>query len=284
MAQNGTSLQKDVDTKPEETTENVVEDSKPEETKNGVEDSKPEETAENGVEDSKETNASPQNSSGVRTMAKSSVPAKNQGFIKSLLIRISRIWPLKYVFVMLRKIAAFAGFPEVESIGIADQMQSPRRRFLSGKKRIGRLARLILLLTPYRLQCALGYHAAENIGNAEVSDEIRKSPLKPHGKGSKRKQDDIEVEEEYHSWVTFMAEDLPDEDQEDDPTYEPSKFSNSDSEENRSKNDTESDLEVEEKDGMFMLKESTQDPPANEAQIQNGEIEPINEEQKTSAE
>ncbi|XP_040197835.1 uncharacterized protein LOC120930723 [Rana temporaria] len=114
--------------------------------------------------------------------------------------------------------------------------------------------------------------------------EIRKSPLKPHGKGSKRKQDDIEVEEEYHSWVTFMAEDLPDEDQEDDPTYEPSKFSNSDSEENRSKNDTESDLEVEEKDGMLMLKESTQDPPANEAQIQNGEIEPINEEQKTSAE
>ncbi|XP_077334675.1 uncharacterized protein LOC143976064 [Lithobates pipiens] len=244
MAQNGTSPQKDVDAKPEETTENGVEDLK----------------------------------------AKSSVPAESQGFIKSLLLRISRIWPLKYVFVILKKIASFAGFTEVEKIGIADQMQSPRRRFLSGKKRIGRLARLILFVTPYRLQCALGYHAAEKIGNAECSDEIRKSPLKPHGKGSKRKQDDMECEEEYHNWVTFMAEDLPDEDQEDDPTYEPSKSSDSDSEENRSKNDTESDVEVEEKDGVLMLKECTQDTPANEEPIQNGEIEPNNEEQKTSTE
>ncbi|XP_073452746.1 uncharacterized protein [Aquarana catesbeiana] len=242
MAQNGTSPQKDVDAKPEETTEKGVEDSK----------------------------------------AKSSVPAKNQGFIKSLLLRISRIWPLKYVFVILKKIASFAGFTEVENIGIADPMQSTRRR-LSGKKRIGRLTRLILFVTPYRLQCALGYHAAEKIGNAKYSDEIRKSPLKPHGKGSKRKQDDLVIEEEHHSWVKFMAEDLPDEDQEDDPTYEPSMSSESDSEENRSKNDTESDVEVEEKDGIFMLKESTQDTPANEEHVQNGEIEPNNEEQKTSS-
>lgn len=264
MAQNGTSPQKSVDSKAEETTENGVGDSK--------------ET------DAMETNASPNNSRSVHTKAKSSVPAKNQGFIKLLLLRISRIWPLKYVFVILKKIASFAGFTEeVENLGIADQMQSPKRRFLSGKKRIGRLARLILFITPYRLQCALGYHAAENIGNAEVSDEIRKSPLKPHGKGSKRKQDDLEVEEEYHSWVTFMTEDLPDEDQADDPTYEPSKSSDSDSEENRSKNDTESDVEVEEKDGVLMLKESTQDTPANEEQMQNGEIEPNNEEQKTSS-
>lgn len=49
--------------------------------------------------------------------------------------------------------------------------------------------------------------------------DLRKSPLKPCGKGSKRKQDDLEMEEQ-HSWVTFLAEDLPDEDQVDDPTYE----------------------------------------------------------------
>ncbi|XP_018427831.1 PREDICTED: uncharacterized protein LOC108800344, partial [Nanorana parkeri] len=219
--------------------------------------------------------------------AKSSVPAKNQGF-KSLLLRISCIWPLKYVFAILKKIASFAGFTgEVETVGIADQM-SPRRRFLSGRKRIGRLARLILFITPYRLQCALGYHSADSIGKTEGCDEIRKSPLKPSGKGNKRKQDDLEVEEEYHSWVTFMTEDLPEEDQDDDPTYEPSK-SETDSEENRSKNDTESDLEVEEKDGVLMLKESSQDTPVNEQardtpvneeQAQEGEN---NEEQKTSS-
>ncbi|KAM5193357.1 uncharacterized protein ACMZJ9_015708 [Mantella aurantiaca] len=243
---------------------------------------KPEETTENDAGDSKETNASP-NSKSVSTKAKSSVPIKNQGYMKSLFERIARIWPLKYVFVILQKIASIAGLTiEVETIGFADQT-SPKRRFLSGRKRIGRLARLVLFVTPYRLQCALGYRAAESIGKTKGSEEIRKSPLKPCGKGNKRKQDDVEVEEEYHSWVTFLTEDLPDEDQADDSTYEPSK-SESDSEENRSKNDTESDLEIEEADGLLMLKESTQDTPATE-QTQNGETgeTECNVEQKTTS-
>ncbi|XP_072263184.1 uncharacterized protein [Pyxicephalus adspersus] len=217
------------------------------------------------------------------TKAKSPVPAKNQGLIKSIIIRIFHIWPLKYVLTILNKIASFAGLTEqVETVGFADPTTPKRRRLLSGRKRIGRLARLILFVTPYRLQCALGYHNAESIGKTKGFEEIRKSPLKPYGKGNKRKQDDMEVEEEYHSWVTFMTEDLPEEDQDDDPTYEPSN-SDIDSEENRSKNDTESDLEVEEKDGVLMLKESTQDTPANEQQKQEREIKPNNEDQKTSS-
>ncbi|XP_077111483.1 uncharacterized protein LOC143767199 [Ranitomeya variabilis] len=187
---------------------------------------------------------------------KSIMPAENCGYMKSLISRITHIWPLKYVFKILKQIAVFTGLlEEVENIGTAEQISPSKRRFVSGKKRIGRLTRLILLVTPYRIQYALGYRAEERIGKT-TADDIRKSPLKPYGKGSKRKQDDLDMEEQ-HSWVALMSEDLPDEDQDDDPTYEPS-ISESDSEENKSKNDTESDLEVEEKNGVMMLKEAAQ--------------------------
>ncbi|XP_069601785.1 uncharacterized protein [Ranitomeya imitator] len=188
---------------------------------------------------------------------KSIMPAENCGYMKSLISRIAHIWPLKYVVKILKQIAVFTGLlEEVENIGTAEQISPSKRRFVSGKKRIGRLTRLILLVTPYRIQYALGYRAEESIGKTTV-DDIRKSPLKPCGKGSKRKQDDLDMEEQL-SWVAALAsEDLPYEDQDDDPTYEPS-ISESDSEENKSKNDTESDLEVEEKNGFMMLKEAAQ--------------------------
>lgn len=79
-------------------------------------------------------------------------------------------------FAVIRKIASFSGLPEeveteeVEIVGMADQMSPKRRRFLSGRKRIGRMARLILCITPYRLQCALGYRTTESIGKNEGSD------------------------------------------------------------------------------------------------------------------
>ncbi|XP_063770847.1 uncharacterized protein LOC134907221 [Pseudophryne corroboree] len=231
---------------------------------------------------SKDTDEGAKKSCDVETKA-TAVPARSPGYIKCLLLRISCIWPLKYVFKMLKKVVSFAGLSEeVETVGSAEQT-SPNRRFLSGKKRIGRLARLILLITPYRLQCALGYRSVQNLGKTSASDDIRKSPLKLHGKGSKRKQDDLDMEEQ-HSWVTFMTEDLPDEDQVDDPTYEPSN-SETDSEENKSKNDTESDLEVEEKDGVVMLKEATQETQGTEEQIHKSPCEesnPDGEEQKTT--
>uniref|UniRef100_A0A8C5M5H9 Uncharacterized protein n=1 Tax=Leptobrachium leishanense TaxID=445787 RepID=A0A8C5M5H9_9ANUR len=202
-----------------------------------------------------------------------------KGIVKSLLFRMTRIWPLKYMFNILKKIGSFAGFSEVENIG-ATGPNSPRvRRFVSGRKRIGRLTRIILYFTPHRLQCALGYHSNESIGQASGLEDIKKSPLKPCGKGSKRKQDDLDLEEQ-HSWVTFMNEDLPD-DEPDDPTYEPSN-SDTDSEEQHSKNDTESDIEIEERDGVTMLKESidkedhlsTQKQINDDEQTCNGEQSP----------
>ncbi|XP_075710333.1 uncharacterized protein LOC142743425 [Rhinoderma darwinii] len=231
-------------------------------------------------EDSKETDVSSEKSCGEGSKIKSPMPIQNTGYLKSLLLRICQIWPLKYVFKMLKKIAVFAGLSEVETIGSAEATTPNRRRYLSGKKRIGRLARLVLLVTPYRIQCLLGFRTAESIGNTSA-DDIRKSPLKLHGKGSKRKQGDLEMEEQ-HSWVAFMNDDLPDEDQDDDPTYEPSN-SESDSEENKSKNDTESDLEVEEKDGVMMLKETTSDDTQDDKEQTNAseseEPNPDSEEQ-----
>ncbi|XP_073498789.1 uncharacterized protein [Phyllobates terribilis] len=218
-----------------------------------------------------ESNEGAKNSCDEGLKVKSCMPAENPGYMKSLILRITHIWPLKYVFKMLKKIAVFTGLSEeVENVGTAEQVSPSKRRFVSGKKRIGRLTRLILLVTPYRIQYALGYRAGESIGKTSA-DDIRKSPLKPCGKGSKRKQDDLDMEEQ-HSWVALLTEDLPDEDQVDDPTYEPS-ISESDSEENKSKNDTESDLEVEEKDGVMMLKEtrrpSDSEPDSEENKAKN---------------
>ncbi|XP_066458142.1 uncharacterized protein [Eleutherodactylus coqui] len=185
---------------------------------------------------------------------KSLTHVQNSGWLKLLLSRIFCICPLKYV---LKSLKMLAGLPqEVENMACADQISPRKRRFVSGKKRLGRLARLILFIAPNKMQGALGYRTVEDIGKTST-DDIKKSPLKPCGKGSKRKQDDLDIEEQ-HSWVTFMTEDLPDEDEDGDATYEPSN-SESDSEENKSKNDTESDLEVEERDGIVMLKESVQE-------------------------
>lgn len=52
--------------------------------------------------------------------------------------------------------------------------------------------------------------------------EVRCSPTKPCGKGSKRKQDDLDEEEELEqqSWVEALNQELIDEDQSADPDYE----------------------------------------------------------------
>lgn len=52
--------------------------------------------------------------------------------------------------------------------------------------------------------------------------EVRCSPTKPCGKGSKRKQDDLDEDEELEqqSWVEALSQELTDEDQSADPDYE----------------------------------------------------------------
>ncbi len=51
---------------------------------------------------------------------------------------------------------------------------------------------------------------------------MRCSPTKPCGKGSKRKQDDLDEEEEVEqqSWVEELNQDLAEEDHAADPDYE----------------------------------------------------------------
>ncbi|KAM9761963.1 oogenesis-related [Menidia menidia] len=123
---------------------------------------------------------------------------------------------------------------------------SPPRHNLIGRKRIRRVTRLLLAVLPRWAQGALGYPVSSSIG-LSLSPEVRVSPTKPCGKGSKRKQDELEEEdeeEEHPTWVEALSQELAeDEDPEEDPDYEPSSVE-TESEEYASQNNTESDIEV----------------------------------------
>ncbi|XP_019368892.1 PREDICTED: uncharacterized protein LOC109294837 isoform X2 [Gavialis gangeticus] len=157
---------------------------------------------------------------------------------------------------LLQKMFAWAGFSiPVETIGSRDPpAPSPSRPVRHAKKRLGRLACFLFAIVPCRLQNTLGYLPPGSLGQSDIPEEIRKTPVKPCGKGSKRKQDDVALEDQ-QSWVEVLHEELPEGDDPNDATYEPSK-SETDSEEYRSQNETETDLEFEEQDGVVMLKES----------------------------
>ncbi|XP_053869676.1 uncharacterized protein LOC128828764 isoform X2 [Malaclemys terrapin pileata] len=142
----------------------------------------------------------------------------------------------------------------VENIGSQDdRAPSPDRPVRHAKKRLGRLAHLLFTIIPARFQRALGYLPADCMGQSGIPEEIQKSPVRPSGKGSKRKQDDVALEEQ-QSWVEILQQELPEDDEAEDSTYEPTR-SETDSEEYRSQNETETDLEFEEKDGVLVLKE-----------------------------
>ncbi|XP_013764781.1 oogenesis-related isoform X2 [Pundamilia nyererei] len=136
------------------------------------------------------------------------------------------------------------GIVTKENVLVNPTVSSPGRQSLSGRKRLSRVTRLLLYVLPRWMQSALGYPVSNRIG-LSLSPEIRVSPAKPCGKGSKRKRDNVE---EQQTWVEALSQELPDDDgPEVDPDYEPSSVE-TESEEYRSHNDTESDLEVSEKD------------------------------------
>ncbi|XP_030396667.1 uncharacterized protein LOC115638813 [Gopherus evgoodei] len=157
---------------------------------------------------------------------------------------------------LLHKLSAWGGpSVPVENIGSLDDCApSLDRPVRHAKKRLGRLAHFLFAIIPARFQHALGYLPTDCMGQSRIPEEIQKSPVKPSGKGSKRKQDDVALEEQ-QSWVEILQQELPEEDEAEDSTYEPTR-SETDSEEYRSQNDTETDLEFEEKDGVLVLKES----------------------------
>ncbi|XP_019412613.1 PREDICTED: uncharacterized protein LOC109324932 isoform X3 [Crocodylus porosus] len=175
----------------------------------------------------------------------------------------ARLGLARSLLQLLQKMFAWAGFSiPVETIGSGDPpAPSPSRPVRHAKKRLGRLACFLFAIVPCRLQNALGYLPPGSLGQSDIPEEIRKTPVKPCGKGNKRKQDDVALEDQ-QSWVEVLHEELPEGDDPDDATYEswpPSLFqpskSETDSEEYRSQNETETDLEFEEQDGVVMLKE-----------------------------
>ncbi|XP_037624824.1 oogenesis-related [Sebastes umbrosus] len=137
---------------------------------------------------------------------------------------------------------------EKAAAAVGPSSSSPARQSLAGRKRLHRVTRVLLSILPRWMQGALGYPVSSSIGRT-LSPEIQVSPTKPCGKGSKRKQDELDEEddEQNQTWVEALHQELvDDEGLEEDPNYEPSTIE-TESEEYRSHNSTESDIEVEEK-------------------------------------
>ncbi|XP_072245825.1 oogenesis-related [Leuresthes tenuis] len=157
------------------------------------------------------------------------------------------LWPFNIVVRAYRGFWLVLGFREPkERVVPCPAVSSPARHSLTGRKRLHRMTRLLLSILPRWVQRALGYPVSSSIG-LSLSPEIRVSPTKPCGKGSKRKQDDLDKddeEEEHQTWVEALSQELAeDEGPEEDPDYEPSSVE-TESEEYASHNNTESDLEV----------------------------------------
>ncbi|XP_010079023.1 PREDICTED: uncharacterized protein LOC104467091, partial [Pterocles gutturalis] len=154
---------------------------------------------------------------------------------------------------ILQKASSWVGFvvPVDAIISKVSPTQSPTRPRLLARKRRGRLTRLLLSVVPMRIQNLLGYLPAD-WGRSNMPKEIREALISPHHKANKRKWDELSLEEQ-ESWLVVLERDLPEDDSED-VTYEPSD-TETDSEEYKSHNDTDADLEPEEQDGTIMLKE-----------------------------
>ncbi|XP_056112304.1 oogenesis-related [Rhinichthys klamathensis goyatoka] len=183
--------------------------------------------------------------------------SKRGGVVSAVLCRISQSWPVSLTMRALRGFWWLFGFSTpVKAISPAGEEKggSPKERpCRTVRKRLHRVTRLLLTILPRRIQRALGYPVCTSIGCA-VSPEVSCSPAKPCGKGSKRKQDDLDEEEDLdqQSWVEALTQELAEEDHVVDPDYEPSGVE-TDSEEYRSHNDTESDLEIEK--GVVVIKD-----------------------------
>ncbi|XP_009327353.1 PREDICTED: uncharacterized protein LOC103921160 [Pygoscelis adeliae] len=175
-------------------------------------------------------------------------------FSSRLLCQILQLSFVKYLLKILQKASVWIGFlvPVETIISKVYLTQSPTRPRRLAKKRRGRLMSLLLSIVPTRIQSILGYLPAD-WGQSNMPKEIREALINPSSKANKRKRDDVALEEQ-ESWLVVLERDLPEDDSED-ITYQPSDVE-TDSEEYKSQNDTEADLELEEQDGTIILKES----------------------------
>ncbi|KAG7235673.1 hypothetical protein INR49_002303, partial [Caranx melampygus] len=171
---------------------------------------------------------------------------RRDGVLRSMLRGL--FWPFGIVVRAYRGVWWVMGFRQPnEPTLVSPVVPSPARHSLAGRKRLHRVTRLLLSILPRWMQSALGYPVSSSIGRS-LSPEIRVSPTKPCGKGSKRKQDELEdeeeEEEEHQTWVEALTQELADDEgPEEDPDYEPSSVE-TESEEYCSQNNTESDIEV----------------------------------------
>ncbi|KAG7514311.1 hypothetical protein JOB18_030366 [Solea senegalensis] len=179
---------------------------------------------------------------------------RRDGVLRSVLRGL--FWPFGIVVRAYHGFWWVIGFRQPKpSVAVNPEVTSPARQSLAGRKRLHRVTRLLLSVLPRWVQGALGYPVSNSIG-LSLSPEIRVSPTKPCGKGSKRKQDELDEdeEEEHQTWVEALNQELADdEDPEEDPDYEPSSVE-TESEEYRSHNNTESDIEVQEK-GVVIIQD-----------------------------
>ncbi|KAK4808028.1 hypothetical protein QYF61_017048 [Mycteria americana] len=176
-------------------------------------------------------------------------------FSRRFLCQIFQMSFVKYLLKILQKASVWIGFvvPVETIISKVYPTKSPTRPGRLAKKRRGRLLSLLLSIIPTRIRNILGYPPAD-WGQSNVPKEIREALINPSNKANKRKRDDVALEEQ-ESWLVILERDLPEDDSED-ITYGSSEVE-TDSEEYKSQNDTEADLEFEEQDGTIMLKDSS---------------------------
>nr|XP_023699751.1 uncharacterized protein LOC111860360 [Paramormyrops kingsleyae] len=181
--------------------------------------------------------------------------ARKDGVLSAFLRRLSQSWPVRFTMRALNGFWWLLGFsrPEISHTSAVQLGSPPARQCRTGRKRLRRITRLFLAVLPRRVQSLLGYPVCTSIG-CSVSPDVRCSPTKPCGKGSKRKQDDVDEDDEQPSWVEALTEELADEDCQEDPDYEPSTLE-TDSEEYRTHNDTESDIEIEKVGNIARIKD-----------------------------
>ncbi|XP_049585325.1 oogenesis-related isoform X2 [Syngnathus scovelli] len=149
---------------------------------------------------------------------KGSVEVRRYGVLRYVMRGI--FWPFGIVVHAYHGFWWLLGFrqPKQQQQELQDLASSRRRRSI--RKRLHPVTRLLLNILPSWLHGALGYPKSTDIG-CFLALEIRISPTKPCGKGSKRKQDDLEDEdEEARHWVDALTHELVDEDPEKDPDYE----------------------------------------------------------------
>ncbi|KAI1230491.1 hypothetical protein IHE44_0009950 [Lamprotornis superbus] len=187
-------------------------------------------------------------------------PTSSDSFSRRFLGQILQLSLVKYPLKILQKASVWIGlvFP-VSTIRskLCPPSQPLTRPGLLARKRRGKLLRLLLFVTPSRIQNFLGYLPMD-WGQSNVSKEIREAPINPASKASKRKRDDVALEQQ-ESWFVVLERDWPEEDSED-LTYEPSEVE-SDSDEYQSQNDT--DLELEEQgEGSVLPPEPAAEDPA----------------------